>query len=510
MRVAAQVPGLTPRNVLGLSGGATDAAIAALEQQVEGVSKRRFLARLPLTLPRLVAEQARIDGEVATFEAEATRALRTLAELDLMVLPDDSLATTLRGARKLLDRTGALMLRAASASLAAHLALVEALALRAGKRTSARSAGDNDGDVAQSRLDRGAIQSLAQTLTAGIREEDQPSPGIALARVALVGRLDTVACAALTSGRVHSLTELPAGRLRAALERFLRDHGDRAVREAELSTPRWREDGRDVLAMLAAMLRGPASDPDKALARARANADRELARLETRLTSIEVAILRRLIARAQRLTSLRERMRAWVTRVLGVLRTIALDADRRLRGIDPTLTAEAAFFCTIDELIAALASGHAELGPVVRLRRAEFARDSARPDPPPTFIGYPPSVTLPPVSGARLYGLPASAGVVEGRVRVLRPGELDLGNIEPGDVLVSRSTDAALTPLFLVAAAIVTELGGPLSHAAIVAREYGVPAVVNVPGATAALRDGARVRVDGDRGFVDRLDESSS
>jgi pyruvate,water dikinase len=506
MRVAAQVPGLTPASILGLSGGASDAAIRALERQTEGVSKRRFLARLPVTAPRLIAQHARLDAEIDAFEAEITRALGTLAELDLMLLPDDSLATTLRGARKLLDRTGTLMLRAASASLATHLALVEALALRAGTHTPARSAGDAGDAGAGARLDRGVIQSLAQTLTAGAREQDHPTPGVALARVALVARADPHACEALTSGQVRAVAELPMGRLRRALERFLRDHGDRALREAELSTPRWREDPRDVLAMLAAMLRGPASDPDRALTRARAAADRELARLEARLTSVEVAILRRLVLRAQRLTSLRERMRTWVTRVLGALRTIALDVDRRLRRLDPTLAEGAVFFCTIDELMAALASGHAELGSVVRLRRAEYARDAARPDPPPTFIGSPPAVTLPPAAGARLHGLPASAGVVEGRVRVLRPGELGLDLIEPGDVLVSRSTDAALSPLFLVAAAVVTELGGPLSHAAIVAREYGVPAVVSVPGATAALRDGDRVRVDGDRGYVDRLD----
>ena len=71
---------------------------------------------------------------------------------------------------------------------------------------------------------------------------------------------------------------------------------------------------------------------------------------------------------------------------------------------------------------------------------------------------------------------------------------------------MSRTTDVGLSPLFLVAAAVVTELGGPLSHAAVVAREYGIPAVVNVPGATIAIRTGDRLRVDGDRGVVERLD----
>jgi pyruvate,water dikinase len=75
----------------------------------------------------------------------------------------------------------------------------------------------------------------------------------------------------------------------------------------------------------------------------------------------------------------------------------------------------------------------------------------------------------------------------------------------PGEILVVHTTDVGWTPLFLVAAGIVTELGGPLSHAAVVAREFGVPSVVNVVGATRAIRTGDVLRVDGDRGVVERV-----
>ena len=85
----------------------------------------------------------------------------------------------------------------------------------------------------------------------------------------------------------------------------------------------------------------------------------------------------------------------------------------------------------------------------------------------------------------------------------------DLDAVCPGEVLVARTTDIGLSPLFLVAAAVVTELGGPLSHAAVVAREYGVPAVVNVAGATIAIRTGDLVRVDGDRGTVEIFDSGA-
>jgi len=163
------------------------------------------------------------------------------------------------------------------------------------------------------------------------------------------------------------------------------------------------------------------------------------------------------------------------------------------------------FFCTYEELNGALARGRADIGHVLRLRRAEYVRDLARPDPPPSFIGRPPPVTLPPSDGPRLEGLPASSGVVEGIARVLGPGGEGIAALQAGEILVARTTDVGLSPLFLVAAGLVTELGGPLSHAAIVAREYGLPAVVNVEGATRSIRTGDRLRVDGDRGVIEKL-----
>lgn len=358
----------------------------------------------------------------------------------------------------------------------------------------------------------GAIEALVQTLSGGVRELDSASPGLALARLADTFRGDEEAARKLLSGSLGSVDELPPGPARRALAQFLDEFGDRGIREAELAQPRWAEDPRPMLAMLAASLRAGPQDPDRALERARVAADRELASLEAKLGRVEMELVRVLLARSQRFARLRERMRTWVTRVLGLLRRSALDVDRRLRRIEPALPEGGVFFCTIEELVRALASGRAELGHIVRLRRAQHARDSARPDPPVVFVGRPPVATLPPATGSRFAGLPASGGVVEGRARVLESarGESQLRvdelELEEGEILVTKTTDIGLTPLFLIAAGVVTELGGPLSHAAIVAREYGVPAVVSVPGATTAIKTGERLRVDGDRGVVERLD----
>ncbi|MFS8071418.1 MAG: PEP/pyruvate-binding domain-containing protein, partial [Byssovorax sp.] len=287
MQIAAQVPGLTPRALLTASGGANDAVIAALEREVEDISHRSFLMKLPLTAPRQLARQARLERDVTAFEAEADRALRGVSDMDLTLLPDDGLATTLKGASALLDRTGTLMLACASASLAGHLALCFLLERVAQRRVSARSSStDSDAPLMGGNNNLGAAEPLAQALVGGVRELESAGPGIALARVAETVRADAPACERLLAGGAHHPADLPAGPGRRAIEHFLEMYGDRAVREAELATPRWREDPAPLLDMLVSSLRAPPSDPERALARARSVADREMARLETHLNFV--------------------------------------------------------------------------------------------------------------------------------------------------------------------------------------------------------------------------------
>ena len=266
-----------------------------------------------------------------------------------------------------------------------------------------------------------------------------------------------------------------------------------------------------MLTMLRVALRGEGRDVEAQLARTRSQVDLEGSRLLSSLNVVSQTTVRHLVARAQKAARLRERMRAWVTRVLGMLRTAFLDAERRLVRLVPDLggphAIESVFFLTVDEVVGVLQTARVDIAPLVRARRAEYARNVARPDPPGTFVGAPPTIVAPPTGGDLLRGSSGCSGVVEGRVRVI-PSVERMGELEPGEVLVVRSTDVGWTPLFPIALAVVTELGGPLSHAAIVARELGVPTVVNVAGATRALRTGDLVRVDGERGTVERLTRS--
>jgi len=498
MRIAAQVPWLDPRSLLELGGGRGGDELA---QQNGDVSHRGFFVRLPLTATRLLREQARLDDMVESFERELHRSFGLHNALDLAILPDAAIAKKLRDVQGLLERTGDVMLTCASSSLGAHLALKQLL-----KRAHPDDA-----------------ERLAHDLTRGIADLESARPALGVMRIAQSARREPEAKAALEQENAQ-VSAIPEGPTKRALVTFLDLYGDRAIREAELSTARWREDPAPVLAMIRAALRDDSKEVDAALGRVKTEASAELQRVLPRLSRVQQALVRHLVARAQKAARRREQMRAHVTRVLGMLRHVALEADRRLMRLVPELgddwagyraaqaplaQVNAVFFLALDEVMHALRVSRTDLAPLVRARCAEYLRDCARPDPPSTFVGVPHAVRPPIADSDELRGLPASSGVVQARVRVLYSAS-QMSELRPGEVLVVHTTDVGWTPLFWLAAAVVTELGGPLSHAAVVAREIGVPSVVNVDGATRVLKTGDLVRVDGEHGSVSVVSRAAS
>ncbi len=107
------------------------------------------------------------------------------------------------------------------------------------------------------------------------------------------------------------------------------------------------------------------------------------------------------------------------------------------------------------------------------------------------------------VPAGALIGLPVSAGTIEGRARVIL--DMAQADLEPGDILVTAHTDPSWTPLFVAITGLVTEVGGLMTHGAVIAREYGLPAVVSVVDATRLIPDGRRIRVHGSDGYVEIL-----
>lgn len=194
----------------------------------------------------------------------------------------------------------------------------------------------------------------------------------------------------------------------------------------------------------------------------------------------------------------REVRRDRMVRAIWVLRGLLREYGRRLTESGVFQSTDDVFYLLVDELDALPAN----VSELVARRRAEQRR-LVGVVPPTVFNGtWAPTTTAAPVlaGGDTLRGVGVCGGRVRGRVRIVRPETID--DLQPGEILVAEVTDVGYTAAFCYAAAVVTELGGPYSHAAVVAREFGFPCVVDVQGATQSLPQGALVEVDGGTGEI--------
>jgi pyruvate,water dikinase len=218
-----------------------------------------------------------------------------------------------------------------------------------------------------------------------------------------------------------------------------------------------------------------------------------------------------MLADGQHLASIREeQVREW-TRPWPVMRRAVVRIGEGLVARGLLETADDVFFLHRDEVMGALHGG--ELPGATKVRQRRTQREEQARLVPPMAVGkwnpmlkrfvesYPAMFGARPSDNAILSGVPASPGIATGAVRVIRgPHEFD--QLQPGEVLVAPFTAPAWTPLFTRAAAVVTDVGSAAAHASIVAREYGIPAVVGCGDATSRLRAGMRVTVDGSTGNV--------
>ncbi len=311
---------------------------------------------------------------------------------------------------------------------------------------------------------------------------------------------------------LDDLEALPGGpAVRAALDAWLERYGMRCPGEIDLTTTRWVERP----AMLAPLLLGHVrnlepGDAERRFARGRREAAAARRELLDRLRALpdgaaKAAETERMIERLRTFIGYREHPKyGMVGRYLVYKRALLAEAER-LAGAGALEEAEDCFFLTFDELEAAVRTNRVEEG-LVAQRREEHRGNRAL--SPPRVMTSDGEVVVGRYRGREvpagaLTGLAVSAGTVEGRARVvLDPAVADL---EPGDVLVTPHTDPSWTPLFVTAAGLVTEVGGLMTHGAVIAREYGLPALVGVEHATTAIRDGQPVRLDATDGYVEVL-----
>jgi pyruvate,water dikinase len=345
---------------------------------------------------------------------------------------------------------------------------------------------------------------LRSTLTRLVGESDAN---------ALLSNLSSASELLASLGLVVGIEKVARGQIGRA--EFLERYGHRGPHECELSVPQPAEIPNWFDTQLAEFNRRP-FDIDSLLLDRRKEYDAAWGRFVERYPR-KVKTVSNQLAHTADAARKREATRSEFIRLHGVIRAWALRAGQ-LTGLQ-----EHIFFLTLGEALDLLLSADDTVTRHILSRQESYTRYCALP-PYPTFIRgrfdpvqwaadpnrrndiYAASATAPVSTSSAITGFAGAAGLVEGRVRVL--DALELGEqLQPGEILVAVTTNVGWTPLFPRAAAVVTDVGAPLSHAAIVARELGIPAVVGCGSATTRLHTGDRVRVDGGRGTVEILQD---
>jgi phosphohistidine swiveling domain-containing protein len=292
------------------------------------------------------------------------------------------------------------------------------------------------------------------------------------------------------------------------LEDFLHAYGHRGVAEIDLGLPRWSEDPTYILGVLANYLRldDPELAPDVQFRRAVREAEEmvaDLTRRASRKSRPRGALVGFLLRRARALAGMREMPKFCIILLFARARALLWPVGEELAKAGHLESAEDIFFVSLPEARSALTGR--DLRSLVRDRRANYEHELKRRHVPRVLLsdGTEPVGETGDAFGTSdgiLQGAPASGGVVTGLARVI----LDPtgAHLEPGEILVAPSTDPGWTPLFLTAGGLVMEMGGAMSHGAVVAREYGIPAVVGVPNATERIATGQQITVDGSTGTI--------
>ncbi|WP_017199003.1 PEP/pyruvate-binding domain-containing protein [Arthrobacter sp. M2012083] len=359
-----------------------------------------------------------------------------------------------------------------------------------------------------------APYSELQTVVRGLPNNVTTEMDLALWQVASEIREDPAAVASMVArtpaelAEQHRAAKLPAA-AQAGLERFLRKYGHRAVAEIDLGMPRWSDDPTHILGVIANYLRlsDGAEAPDQQFTQAALDADEQVARFVARARAkspLHAVIVRLALDRTRRFAGLRELPKYNLVLGLSAARKQLLLIGDELVAARRIERVEDIFFLDLDDVEIALAGD--DVHEVVAERRAAYHQELRRRHIPRVLLsdGTEPEATPGRNEGKQrpgtLSGSPASAGLVSAPARVIMD---PVGaHLEPGEILVAPSTDPGWTPLFLTAGGLVMEMGGANSHGAVVAREYGIPAVVGVPDATSRIRTGQRITVDGAAGTV--------
>ncbi len=299
------------------------------------------------------------------------------------------------------------------------------------------------------------------------------------------------------------------------LGNFMKSYGVRGVGEIDIGRPRWQDEPTALFQALRSYLQidDEIRAPDVVFRRGEKSAEAAKDKLLTMLRDtpggrVKTLLARFMIRRVRELGGLREYPKFAAIRLMTAQREGLLASGRDLVEKGVLIQPDDVFFLHLDELKALSAVKHCDWKTLVAEHRAAHDREKRRRRVPRVLLSdgiafYEGMGAASQTDGIIIEGSPVSPGVVEGAVHVvLDPRGAQLA---PGEILVCPGTDPAWTPLFLAAGGLVMEVGGLMTHGSVVAREYGIPAVVGVDQATTRLKTGQRIRVDGSKGEITLL-----
>jgi rifampicin phosphotransferase len=289
-------------------------------------------------------------------------------------------------------------------------------------------------------------------------------------------------------------------------DEYLADYGHRAVGESDMMSPRFAEMPDYLLGIIRAHLQRP---PARSVSEIRREQDMTRAAALQRVRTVcgrrvhEWFFFRWCHARLARFLALREANRHALMHFAAASRRLLLLIGQHFAGCQVLAVPDDIFFLTSDEIREIVQDHRRDWRGRVAARRAERERNASL-EAPDTIVGTGPAAQ-PEARGSSeaLTGLPISPGCAEGPACLVRSPD-DRARVRAGDILVVPVIDPGLAPLFGLAAGVVSEMGGALSHGAIIVREYGLPAVANVAGIMRVVRDGERIVVDAERGEIGR------
>jgi len=367
--------------------------------------------------------------------------------------------------------------------------------------------------INQHLLDWLGEKNVADTLTQSVPHNVTSEMGLALLDVADAIRPHPDVVAFLhgvdNDSFLDGLGELDGGPdVRAAIEAFLGKYGMRCIGEIDITRPRWSEHPTALLPLILAHVKN--MEPGEAQRRfdeGRRQASTRERELLERLRALpdgdeKAARTRQMIDRVRTFIGYREYPKYGMVSRYFIYKQALLAEAERLVEAGALDEKDDIFYLRFDELHDLVRTGHVD-EQLIDQRRDDFRSYQAL-RPPRVLTSDGEAVAgafrRDDVPGGALPGLAVSGGLIEGRARVVL--DIEDADLEPGDILVTAYTDPSWTPLFVSIAGLVTEVGGMMTHGAVIAREYGLPAVVGVERATERIRDGQRIRLHGTEGYV--------